>query len=241
MEITHNTIHFSFITGLHSIVASDPYDYMNYSAVSDYSKCSNFNMCSSRYDNERELVAVVNMEIWNSFGSEIIFYKTTYDSNYDKIFGEDGNRFVVAEWNVMSYFTLPKENKVWDKFGIEGINDFSIYISKRHFECKTNYIPRVGDLILTKYNNKLYEINEVKEEAPLFMQSKQYAWELIVRKAKMEHEFIVSSSLSASPISKFYKTEDLFDIKTQIDVSKEDIIYTPISGELPKNDPFGNW
>jgi len=47
--------------------------------------------------------------------------------------------------------------------------------------------------------------------------------------------------LSASPIHKYYNIDDMFDIRTDIDIEKEDILYEPIPGEKPNKDPFGNW
>jgi len=236
--IDHTISTIGWEVGQITITTGMSYNYLEYPAVPNKSE----NICSSTYDNDRDLAAIVNMEMWNMFGVKIIFYKTTYDVERDKVWGEDVDRYITDEWNVMSYFQLPKENKVWSKFGIEGVNDFSIYISKLHFRDQTdNYIPRIGDLILTPYNNKLYEISEVKEEAPMFMLSKQYAWEIIVKKAKIEQELSVSPSLSASPIANFYNVEDLFSIKNDVDVEKEDIIYKPNIGEKPSGDPFGTW
>jgi hypothetical protein len=227
-----------FITGEHTIISSDPYGYTNYNPLPDYSKT----LCSKSYDADRELAAMVNMEAWNMFGVKVIYYKSTYNKDYDRVWGEDGDRYIVDSWNVMSYFQLPRENKVWSKFGIEGVNDFSMFISKEHFRYKTiDYIPQIGDIILALSDNKFYEITEVKEEAPMFMQSKQYAWELIVRKMKVEYEITISPSLSASPISKMYKVKDIFNIDNNIDIEKEPIIYKPEYGEKPVNDPFGKW
>lgn len=238
MIINHKTSDIRYITGSHVIDTGLSYNYLQYPSVPDTST----GICSNRFDSERELVSMLTMEAWNSFGVKIIFYKTTYNVKRDKVWGEDGNRCVTDAWDVMSYFQLPKENKVWGKFGIEGINDVSMFISKEHFRSETDdYIPQVGDLVLSVYNNKLYEITEVKEEAPLFMLSKQYAWELIVRKAKIENEISISPSLSASPISNFYNVDDIFDVRTDVDIEKEDIKYKPIAGEKPIDNPFGKW
>lgn len=238
MIINHKTSDIRFISGSHVIDTGLAYNFLDYPSVPDY----NVGICSNKYEPERELVSMLAMEAWNSFGVKIIFYKTTYDVKRDRVWGEDGDRYVTDAWDVMSYFQLPKENKVWSKFGIEGVNDFSMYVSKEHFRSETDdYIPQVGDLVLSVYNNKLYEITEIKEEAPMFMLSKQYAWEFIVRKAKIENELSISPSLSASPIADFYKVDDIFNIDTQVDIEKEDIRYNPLKGEQAPKNPFGNW
>jgi len=238
MVLNHTISTIGWEIGQSTVTTERSYNYLEYPSVPNSSE----NICSDAYDGDRELAAITTMEKWNMYGVKIIFYKTTYDVTRDKVWGEDIDRYITDEWNVMSYFQLPKENKIWSKFGIEGVNDFSMYISKLHFRDETdNYIPRIGDLIITPYNNKLYEIAEVKEEAPMFMLSKQFAWEIIVKKAKIENELSVAPSLSASPIASFYNVEDLFDIKDDVDIGKEDIIYDPEEGEKPNDDPFGNW
>jgi len=238
MIIYHNISTLTFVTGKHTIITSDPYGYLNYNPLPDYSS----NLCSKAYDNDRELAAMVNMEAWNMYGVKIVYYKSSYNKNYDRVWGEDGDRHITQSWNVMSYFQLPRENKVWSKFGIEGVNDFSMFISKEHFRFKTeDYIPKIGDIISVTLDDKFYEITEVKEESPMFMLSKQYVWELICRKMKIEQEITISPSLSASPISKLYNTKDIFNINNNIDIEKESIVYTPIKGEQSSNDPFGKW
>ena len=239
MEIEQKISYNGICCGTHEIVTGRSYNYMDYPAL----PIKDDNICSTTYDNDRELAAMLNMEKWNMFGVKINYFKTTYDVKKDKVFGEDTNRHIITQWDIMSYFQLPKENKVWSKFGIEGINNFSMYISKIHFtECtKSDYHPKIGDLILTPYNNVLYEIVDVRDEAPMFLLSKQYTWELVVKRAKIENELSVSPLLSASPITQFYDIDDMFDITNDIDIEKEDIIYNPEPGEQPNKDPFGNW
>jgi len=213
-------------------------DFLSFPSVPDYSQ----GYCSDKYDNERELMGVLQMEAWNKFGVEISYYPVSYDIRYDELFGEDGNRYVVDEWTVMSAFQLPKENKVWDKFGIDGINNFSMFISKDHFRfVAENYIPKMGDLIIAVYDNKMYEIVEVKEESNLFLLSKQFTWELIVRQAKIESDISVIPELKDSRIGKIYKTKEIFDISNNVENEKTEVIYKQENTEQNPDDPFGGW
>ncbi len=238
MIIYHKISTVGYKTGTTSVTTGRSYNYLDYPAVADHTK----SICSKSYNSDRELASMLNMEKWNMYGVKIIFYEVSYDTTKDNVWGEDNDRSVISAHNVMSYFELPKENKTWSKFGIEGINNFSMFISKEHFRSMTNnYIPRVGDLVLTSYNNKLYEISEVKEETPTFLLSKQYAWELIVREAKIENSISVSTVLSASPIAEFYSVDDIMDIRNDVDIKKEEIIYKTEQSERPTNDPFGKW
>ena len=128
MVINQQTSYIVYKTGNHT-VSSMSYNYLNYPAAGKPSD----NICSEKYSSDRDLASDIITEMWSSFGVKIIFYKTTYDVKKDRVWGEDTDRYITHGWNVMSSFQLPKENKIWDKFGIGGINDFSMYISKKHF------------------------------------------------------------------------------------------------------------
>ncbi len=236
--VNHTMSTTGYIIGTTTITTGRSYNYLDYPAVGDPAS----NICSTAYDGDRELVSMLNMERWNMYGVKIVFYEVSYDTTKDDVWGEDTNRYVTSGHNIMSYYQLPKENKIWSKFGIEGINDFSMFISKEHFRAEANnYIPHIGDLVLAEYNNKLYEVTDVKEETPTFLLSKQYAWELIVREAKIENSISVLPVLSASPIAEFYSVDDIMDIRNDVDLNKDQVIYKPIQGECPVNDPFGKW
>jgi drug/metabolite transporter (DMT)-like permease len=43
----------------------------------------------------------------------------------NKIFGEDNNRSFVRKFEFMAFYTLPREEKLWNKFGIAGMDQFS--------------------------------------------------------------------------------------------------------------------
>lgn len=218
---------------------SESEDYLQYSALpNDY-----FVKCSSAYDGEREIFKVAQMEVYGMFGVPLIFYKTSYDIKYNNIWGEDGDRYITEYWtDVMSYFSLPKEDKIWKSFGIEDMQNFSMYLSKEHFNYTTSgYIPKMGDIVQTEYNKNIYEVVEVKEENGMYLLSKQYTWELIVRPFKNEQNVSLLPSLSASPIGRYLNIVDMFDIKNDVDVAKENKLYYPPPSEKPSNDPWGNW
>jgi len=204
-----------------------------------------FTKCNTNYDKERELAQVLQMEVYNNFGVPCYYYKMRYDvSASDKIWGEKNDRVFSDYWSdVQVYYTLPRENKQWNKFGIEGLNNFSMFMSKEHFNYVTSgeWIPRQGDLIQAQFNSNIYEIVEVKEESGMYFQDKRYTWELIVKPFK--DEFVaMTGDVSASPLSAYAnKSTDIFDIRNPIDVEKEKYIYKPPAQEKGSNDPFANW
>jgi len=232
--------------------------YLNYQNVPNQyiTKCINSSYGGSvgNYNNERELFDVLVTEAYNKHGVCMDYYVTSYDKAYDKIWGEDNDRRYVRRFEVMAFFTLPREERLWTKFGIEGLDSFSMYVSKRHFwtasqydaaqttpNAYSPYIPKAGDYIYSKYNKYVYEIVEVKDEIMMNLLSKQHVWEFMVKPFKDEH--IETTSLtSASPMSAITnKDSDKFDITSVVDAKKPDVNYQPPPTEEGPDDPFGNW
>lgn len=210
-----------------------------------------FNYMSDTYNTERDMISVMINEAYNKFGVCFVYYVSTYDLKYDRIWGEDNNRRFIRNFNVNGYFTLPKEEKMWSKFGIEGMDDITLWISKRHFDWvskdKINNEdfprPRIGDVLRSEYENYYYEIVEVAEDTGNYLQSMQHLWELQLRVFKDENVSVdMSTSLSADHIADYTaKPSDIFDIRNYIDTHKEAVLYKPKPGETPKDDPFGAW
>ena len=209
-----------------------------------------FDFDSPDYDKEKNLVSVIINEAYNKFGVCMDYYITSYDIKYDRIFGEDNNRRYIRSFPVNVFYKLPNEEKTWSKFGIEGTDDITLWISKQHFEYSSidtktgiSYVrPQIGDIIRSQYNNYYYEITEVSEDTGMFFQSKQYIWELNIR--PMKDEFIsVTDETETAGISDVTNLNDIFDIgtDTDIEIDKDKTKYTPDTGEKPQEDPFGNW
>tara|TARA_Y100000310_G_C20704329_1_gene833665 strand:- start:32956 stop:33618 length:663 start_codon:yes stop_codon:yes gene_type:complete len=206
-----------------------------------------FDFRKPEYDRDKNLFSLVATEAFNKFGVCMEFYVTTYDLQYEPIWGEDNNRRFVKKFDLMVYYQLPREEKMWNNYGIENIDTFSMYSSKRHFRAASKptggveYIPKIGDIIMAKYNDYVYEVTEVAEEVSMFLQSKEHMWEFVVKPFKDEG-ISMDDSLSGCTLSAFTnKDEDIFDISNPIDVEKENIIYKPPAEEKPNDDPFANW
>lgn len=211
-------------------------------------KNSFFNYKNSEYDAEKSLFDLFVTEAYNKNGVCMEYYVTTYDTKYNRIFGEDNDRRLERAFDVMVMYQLPKEEKMWTKFGIEGTDNFSMWASKRHFRAASNnplteeeYIPKMGDIIRSKYNNYFYEIVEVVEEVGMWLQSKQHVWEFVVRVYKDEGIELTDETKSTTISAYTNKDEDVFDIKNVIDVKKNEFLYKPEDSEKGNNDPFGNW
>ncbi|MFW6219908.1 MAG: hypothetical protein ACOC33_03630 [bacterium] len=224
-------------------MSTNKIDYKDVSALpNDYIR-----KCGSKYDNEREIFQLAQMEAYNQRGTPCFYYVVDYDEKYDKIWGEDGNRLITHYFSdVMVYYKFQRDDKLWSKFGIEDMSTFSMYISKEHFrditkENDISHIPQQGDIIQTQYNNYLYEVVERKETNGMYLLSKQYTWELIVRMFKVESNVKLSSEIMDAPITKYIEAKDIFDVSNVVDSEKENVLYKPKTGENPVNNPFGNW
>ena len=128
-------------------------------------KNSYFDVGNKAYDKDKNLLSLMINEYYNKYGVCMEYYITSYDKEYDKIFGEDNDRKHLRNFSFNGYFTLPREDKLWNKFGITSSDQLTIWISKRHFEAasldpntKISYIrPQIGDHLKSEYSNYFYE------------------------------------------------------------------------------------
>ena len=236
------------ITGTYLLYPDIPNEYIT--------KCVNSSYIGSvgNYNNERELYDLMITEAYNKHGVCMDFYITSFDTNYDKIWGEDNDRRYIRRFQLMVFYTLPQEEKLWTTFGIEGLDSFNMQVSKRHFWIasqydynQTNpnayspYVPKTGDFIFAKYNKYIYEIVEVKEESMMNLLSKQHAWQFLVKPFK-DKKIATTAATSASPIADYTnKKTDIFDITQTINNKKNAVNYNPKPTEKNSQDPFASW
>jgi len=209
---------------------------------------------TSEYDNERMLLDIITTEAYNKKGVESDFYIVSTDLQYDPIWGEDNDRRYVRKFKFFTYYTLPTEEKLWSNFGIEGLDNFSMFVTKRHFDAASkkelnfgqdsfeSYIPHIGDIIMTKYNKYIYEIVEVKEETS-WLQSKQHIWEFIVKPYTDEHinTDAIDNLDSEDVVSENTNIEDRLDITEPVNDERDGHLYERESENDAPNDPFGDW
>lgn len=208
------------------------------------------------YSEDKTLYDSLITEAYNKFGVPLVYYIVTYDVNYDKIFGEDNNKRVLRNFNVQGYYDLPKEMEQYSQFMIEGLDNFHIHISKKHFETASTYggistsalegdesayTPHEGDILKAKYNDYWYEIIQVKQQEEQFLQE-QHSWDLTVKPLKDEH-LTVTGDMIADEISAHFDVDDIFNVSSAVSNEKEDYLYNT-SGDsetTTENDPYGGW
>lgn len=223
---------------------------MSYSAdFMDYNNSlpdNEFFVVTSAYECEQNLYESLLTEAYNKRGVPCEYYLTSFDTDYNPVFGEDGNREFIRSFPVMTYYELPKELELWSKFGIEGLDNFQMSMSKRHFSaaCQANdneYTrPKVGDVIKANYNDRFYEIIDVGEEEQIFLQ-KKHTWILTVSVFKDTH-IQVNPILSADMIADYTDKEtDIFNLSATIEDEKGDILYDKPCSEEGQNNVWGEW
>lgn len=218
-----------------------------------------FNHLNPNYNFEKDLYSLLLTEAYNQHGVCMDYYVVSYNTNYDRLFGEDNDRRFIRNFSFMCYMELPKETKSFSTMGIGWTDIFHLYISKRHFNVAStantsgtrnifpSYEPREGDILNTKYNNTYYEIISVKTEEEQFLQRK-HSWDVIVRVMRdKSFSYSPETSSTMEDISKYNNKSDLFDIgkfikeTTQPNTNANDIEYKPAPTECDPNDPFNNW
>jgi hypothetical protein len=211
------------------------------------------------YENERELYRGLVTEAYNRHGICMTYYIVSYDTQYDRIWGEDNNRRFIRKFEFMAYYPLQSEEKMWTKFAIAGLDQFSLFISKDHYRVACTYgqdkvrgnigpntypiyVPKTGDIVQSMFNNYLYEVVTVKEEAMMIHLNKRYVWELVVKPFTDEHLSLdMETSASMGTVSAFVDVKpDILDVSNQAISAAEARAYTPKSCERII-DPFNGW
>lgn len=246
VEVNQTTKPIIYKTGKHVASIKKSNDYKNFSKLPSFLT----QKCSPLYDGERELRQVLSQEAITKFGIATQFYRVGYDEDVfavDKIFGENENRTVLNMWdNVMMWYKLQRENRVWTKFGIDSADTFTAMVPKAHFMHVTGgYFPQGGDLFIEKATGRVMEVLEREEGEPMATayQSRQYMWELKVVLYNRQ-EFLAFNNITAgSKLDQIMKesAHDKLDIKNDVDVKKESVIYEPKPNESPQKNPFGSW
>jgi len=144
----------------------------------------------SEYNMERELLDHLNAEFVNQRGMIGSYFVTSYDTNYDTFFGEDGNPQFLRKFDFM-FFTdeMPEPDYSSNMFGWFSDSAYTIDVAKRHFKTASTYAgvvtpenvpgleqdfqqqegvqfesiqPQIGDFIKMKPTGLYFEITYVK-------------------------------------------------------------------------------
>ena len=71
-----------------------------------------FNHFNNNYNNESMLYELLMTEAFNLHGVKMNYYVTSYDTKYDKLFGEDNNRRFIRRFEFMGNLVLPATQSI---------------------------------------------------------------------------------------------------------------------------------
>lgn len=223
---------------------------------------------NSCYTMEKSMISHWNTELWNQHGASLIYYVTDYNTDYDRVFGEDRDRSIIRSFKVQGYTELPLEVEHVTIFGIDGQDNFKVFVAQGHFAVAStvddtglsiNYYPaiepNIGDIIQFRSNQRFYEIVEVKDVEGTQLQSRT-TWTLFLRVYKdlrlnvQRFQPPIPSTLARNvEISAVNNQDDLFKINDSITSASTTFSYNasanleqiPPNDPHAPNDPFGGW
>lgn len=216
---------------------------------------------TSGYNNERELYEVLQMEAFNNYGVQMVYYPISLSA--DKLFGEQNARTIMRRFDFMAYYELPNEGKKVGVIGITGEDNFPVFISITHFNYASKfdsfgtsgvyelYVPKIGDIVFSKYNHEFYNVVMVRADDNLFLQGKHtYTIQLDLYRNKSylySDELKLANATGTDEMFKYLygsstatSENDSIDIKEVVNTEKVKILYDS-AGECPPKDPFNNW
>jgi hypothetical protein len=125
----------------------------------------------TKYDNERELYSMWQMEAFNMNGMPATWHIITFDTSYDPLFGEDNDKRVERSFPVQMYIPeTPDNNRIWTIFGAEGVNDLIFYINKEHFKFASQ-CGMPSDYPNGSSDNAMYPTDWTRNHIPAMEQS----------------------------------------------------------------------
>lgn len=231
-----------FKSGKHSHTIKASTDYKHFGMMPGYM----LKKCSSYYDGLRETYQLLTDDYILKFGVPTQYYYVSYNEDYDRIWGEDNNRYVLKVWdNVMCWYKMQRDNQFWNKFGKDNQIKFTMYIPKKHFESVTDgYIPQAGDLFIENSTGRIMEILDRTEggDDASWLQSKRYLWEIDVVVYNRVERLGFADETKNSLLAKLINTNvDRYDVTNDIDNKKESVLYDPKPNEKAQQNPWSTW
>jgi hypothetical protein len=218
----------------------------------------------SCYANEAAFLASLTSEAYNMYGFEVDYYIKQISTKRDRLLGEDPLENIVRRFKLSVYTdSIPNLQKQYQIQGMLYDEVFEIQATIAHFreasqydyertEIKyEEYKPKIGDIIYFQYNDKYYEVINVKEfkDGTAFLGTPiTYTFTLRIWKNNHEDVDVMNQNDDNMPIEDFTALAESFDIenKTSEVASSGDILAVNdyVKGEdpglqryVPKDEP----
>jgi hypothetical protein len=132
---------------------------------------------------EHDLYNSVIVEFNDISGTKIDYYILDPSISYDTLYGESTEVNYLGPYETKVVYEVTEEVAMTNIFGIvseEMIQYAEMPKTTFSRDVSANYVPRPGDVIVTKWNERAYEIVDVGEEAKIF-QLMKLAYEFILK------------------------------------------------------------
>lgn len=186
---------------------------------------------NSCYSNEAALMSSLTSEAYNQFGFEIDYYVKQISTKRDRLFGEDPLENIVRRFRLSVYTDkIPNLQKKYQLQGMLYEEVFEVQATIAHFNEASQYDydrtaikyemykPKIGDLMYFKFNDKYYEIINVKAfgEGTAFLGTPiTYTFTLRIWKNNHEDVDVMNENDDVMPIEKFTSLAETFDIENR--------------------------
>jgi hypothetical protein len=186
---------------------------------------------NSCYANEAALMSSLTSEAYNQFGFEIDYYVKQISTKRDRLLGEDPLENIVRRFRLSVYADkIPNLQKKYQLQGMLYEEVFEVQATIAHFNEASQYDydrtaikyemykPKIGDLMYFKFNDKYYEIINVKSfgENTAFLGTPiTYTFTLRIWKNNHEDVDIMNQNDDDMPIEKFTSLAETFDIENK--------------------------
>ena len=195
---------------------------------------------------EHDLFESVNMEINDISGFPVDYFirKLDDEENIDNIYGENAEvRFSDAHRTKISYEPSEESSTLTALGFMPDDNIQFAFIPKGTFlrdiaedVGDINLKPKIGDIILTLWNNRRYEVTNISADQSIF-QGKKMIWELILTPYRFSKESDSADSLLYDSLS----SDDFPDINSQDFETKSLTAYDESSIIDEKSDEIYNY
>jgi hypothetical protein len=135
-------------------------------------------------EQEYELFDSIASEFNDIAGFPIEYYVLdAVNGNIDLLYGEDPNMNWNGPFRTKIVYEPTNESEVLNSFGFSSDDVITaMMMTKSVFsrDVSYDYVPKVGDVIKTLWNNKMYELTDVGAESKIF-NGKKMVWDFICR------------------------------------------------------------
>lgn len=209
-----------------------------------------FSVWSDCKQSERNFFDKTATELINLHGVDCVYYHSDYNTNNNKLFGEDNDYMYSRKFPIKAMFELPVDQRRATLAGLEVDDKVEIKITIDHFKAASTFdykteeyyvyesvIPKQSDLIKFEYNGVYYEVLSSKKSFDNFLQG-THVWRLMVT-PYVQNKQSVSTDIKQDEIRRIVSSQDIFDTTDLINSIKGDYIQ-----EQPPTKPnsiFGKW